>query len=59
MNQTTDQTLFKTPFTPTYWRTAKKSAGALRNVAFAALMVAACMILQKFSIPVGENLKIT
>ena len=46
---------------PAYWREAAASLHSTRNLAFAALMVAAAIILSYFSIPVpvNENLKIT
>lgn len=40
-----DQTLYKTPFSAAYWRTAREDFHRPRNLAFAALMIAACMAL--------------
>ncbi len=42
---TLDQTLYKTPFSAAYWRTAGKDFKRPRNLAFAALMIAACAAL--------------
>lgn len=43
--QTLDQSLYKTPFSAAYWRTAVKDFKRPRNLAFAALMIAACVAL--------------
>lgn len=51
--------LYRTPFSPDYWREAAESFRSMRGLAFAALMVAACIILTKFSIPITDGLKIT
>lgn len=54
-----DQTLYKTPFSSDYWKDALRSFRDLRGMMFAALMIAMCIILSKFSIPVLDGLKIT
>ena len=41
----TSQELYKTPFSAAYWRTAGKDFRRPRNLAFSALMIAACMAL--------------
>lgn len=54
------KTLYKTPFSPSYWRDAMADFRKLRNMVFAALMVAACVALSYLqSIPVVNNIKIT
>lgn len=53
------QTLYKTPFSPAYWRQACASFRDLRGMMFAALMIAVCIILGRFSIPVTDGLRIT
>lgn len=55
----TGQNLYRTPFSPSYWREAGASFRDLRGMMFAALMVAACIILSKFSIPILDGPKIT
>ena len=55
----TGQNLYRTPFSPAYWREAGASFRDLRGMMFAALMVAACIILSKFSIPIMDGPKIT
>jgi len=55
----TNQNLYMLPLSPDYWRQARASFRDLRGMVFAALMVAACIILAKFSIPVTDGLKIT
>ncbi len=50
--------LFKTPFSPAYWRQAARSFHDIRGMAFAALMAAACVALSQVSVAVGESLKI-
>lgn len=40
-----DQTLFRTPFFPAYWRTALSDFQKPRMLVFAAMMVAACVAL--------------
>lgn len=42
---TLDQTLYQNPFSATYWRTAMRDFRQPRNLAFAALMIAACVAL--------------
>lgn len=42
---TLDQTLFRTPFSTAYWRTAAADFKRPRNLVFAALMIAACVAL--------------
>ena len=54
-----NRTMFKTPFSAAYWRCAVKEFRSLRSMVFAALMVAACIILSKFSIPIYAGLKIS
>ena len=44
---TFDQTLYKTPFSAAYWRTAGEDFKRPRNLAFAALMIAACAALAR------------
>ncbi len=56
-----DSGLFRTPFTPAYWRAALKSFHNIRNLVFAALMIAACIILSSpaLSIRLGEGLSVS
>ncbi len=56
---TCDAKLYRTPFSPSYWRTAAADFHQLRNLVFAALMVAACIVLSNFSLPLHESLKIS
>ena len=51
--------LYRTPFSPSYWRDAFSELKDLRKLTFAALMIAACLILNKFKIPLGENLSLS
>ena len=54
------KTLYKTPFSPSYWRDAMADLRSLRVMVFAALMVAACVALSYLeSMPVVNNIKIT
>lgn len=41
----TDQSLYRTPFSAAYWRSAVRDFRQPRNLAFAALMIAACAAL--------------
>ena len=51
--------LYRTPFSPAYWRQSSKSMGDLRMLVFAALMIAMARALSMLpSIPVGHT-KIT
>ncbi len=43
----TSRTLYKTPFSTAYWRTAAEDFKSPRNLAFAALMIAACTALAR------------
>ncbi|MEG2138827.1 MAG: folate family ECF transporter S component [Oscillospiraceae bacterium] len=51
--------LFKSPLSPGYWSESLSSLRSLRNLSFAALMVAAAIVLSLFYIPIGENLRLT
>ena len=51
--------VYRTPFSLGYWRDALRDLKDLRKLTFAALMIAACMILNKFKIPLGENLSLS
>lgn len=55
--------LFKTPFSPSYWRDSLKSFRCTRGMVFAALMVAACIAMSYLpSIPVtpgGRTISLT
>ena len=42
-----DQTVYKTPFSAAYWRSAREDFRKPRNLAFSALMIAACMALAR------------
>ena len=51
--------LYRTPFSRSYWRDAVSELKDLRKLTFAALMIAACLILAKFKIPLGESLSLS
>lgn len=51
--------LFKTPFSPAYWRESLKSFRSVRGMVFAALMVAACIVLSHFPVKLTESLSIS
>ena len=51
--------LYRTPFSCSYWRDALAELKDLRKLTFAALMIAACLILNKFKIPLGESLSLS
>ena len=51
--------IFKTPFSGAYWRETLKSFRSVRGIVFAALMVAACIVLSHFSVKVTETLSIS
>ena len=53
------RTIFRTPFSAAYWRCAAGDFRSLRSLVFAALMIAACIVLSKFSIPIYAGLKIS
>ena len=54
--QKQDKTLFKTPFSAAYWRTAAGELKNIRILAFAALMIAACVALSYVpSIHIGDG----
>lgn len=59
MRQRSSMNLYRTPFTPAYWREARSSFGDLRCLIFAALMIAACIVLGNYSIPLTDGLKVT
>lgn len=54
-----DPTLYRTPFTAGYWRQAQASFRDLRGMVFSALMIAACIVLGHFSIPITDGLRIS
>lgn len=51
--------LFASPLSKGYWKDALASMRDLRYMLFAALMIAACIVLSRFSIPIGENLSVS
>ena len=55
--------IFKTPFTPAYWKESMKSFRSVRGMVFAALMVAACIAMSYLpKIPVtpgGRTISLT
>ena len=51
--------LFPSPFSKGYWRAAVRELKDLRKLTFAALMIAACLILNKFKLPLGESLSLS
>jgi len=51
--------LFASPLSKGYWTEAAVSLRDLRCMLFAALMIAACIVLSRFKIPMGENLSIS
>lgn len=54
--QKTDPTLYKTPFTPAYWRQAGRDMGSLKMLVFAALMVAMARALSLIpGIPIAHT----
>lgn len=54
----TDSALYRTPLSPSYWRSAAKELQSLRVLAFAALLVAVRIVMSALFIPVGENLRV-
>ena len=50
--------LYSTPFSRDYWRQSLRELKDLRKLVFAALMIAACIILARFKIPLGESLSL-
>ena len=50
--------LYSSPFSRGYWRAAAAEMKDLRKLLFAALMIAACLILSRFKIPLGERLSL-
>ena len=51
--------VYRTPFSRGYWSDALRELKDLRKLTFAALMIAACLILNKFKIPLGESLSLS
>ena len=51
--------VFKSPFSLGFWKAAVGELKNLRKLCFAALMVAAAIVLGYFKIPVAENLNLT
>lgn len=49
---------FKTPFTPAYWKLSLKEFRSLRILAIASLLIALDVVVARFYIPVGVNLRI-
>ena len=47
--------LYRTPFSPAYWKEALRSFRSIRGMVFAALMVAACIVLSHCSIRVTDG----
>ena len=50
--------MYKTPFSPGFWREAWRNATRLRVLVICALCMAASIVLGYFYVPIGENLTI-
>ena len=57
-NHAPTQKFFKTPFTPAYWKLSLKEFKSLRILAIASLLIALDVVVARFYIPVGVNLRI-
>ena len=51
--------LYPHPLVPGYWREALRSFRSLRSVVFSAVMIAACIVLSRFYIPLHESLTLS
>lgn len=51
--------LYRTPFSRSYWADALASSRNLRTLVFAAEMIAVSIVLGMFYIPVADNLRVT
>ena len=51
--------VYKNPFSSAFWRDAGGEVRNLKKLTFAALMIAACLILNKFKLPLGESLSLS
>lgn len=58
MTETNAPNFFKTPFTPAYWKLAAKEFRSLRTLAVASLLIALDVVVARFYIPVGLNLRV-
>ncbi len=54
LNRNRDLSLFRTPLTPAYWRSALCELGSLRTLTLTAILVAICGILDIFFIPIVD-----
>ncbi|MBQ8509198.1 MAG: folate family ECF transporter S component [Clostridia bacterium] len=54
-----EQTLYKTPLSPAYWKDAAAQLGNVRIICIAAILIVLRIVLKSAYIPVGENLNIT
>ncbi len=57
-NTTDNMTLFRTPFSKAYWRTALGEMKNTRSLIFAALMIALRVALKSVSIPIAADLRL-
>lgn len=51
--------MYTHPFSTAYWKDSTRELRRLRKLVFAALMIAACVVLSHFSIPLPGNLKLS
>ncbi len=58
MRKNQNTSVFKTPFSPSYWKAAADEFKSLRSLTIAALFMALSMALGMLRIPLGENLHI-
>ncbi len=54
----TANTLYKTPFSPSYWKQAIADSKNIRMVTLAALLIALRLIIKNLSIPIAEGMTI-
>lgn len=55
---TNSSTLYRTPFTSSYWKQAASDAKSIRMLTVAALLIALRIVLKNFHIPIAEGMNI-
>ncbi len=55
---TQSQTLYRTPFSAAYWKSAAKEVKSIRMLTVAALFIALRFVISSFYIPVADNVRV-
>jgi len=59
MKQTSQNTLYASPFSLSYWKDAASECKSIRSLTFAALLCALAIVIEKFNIPISPTVYVS